>query len=250
VQSRPSSVYEKRHPNHSTRNEQLCKSNRNEPIYEPILPPVPPPLPKKPWEMDVKDDEYEDKTEISLSKESNSESRGPTPLQRSPFMDNVALKALDEEKSLKIKEDSLADDIVDQLTQISLLTKQHMSEQGLVKQNVPHNQTKEEITPHTFSSEKVHTLRYESGILNLSGATYSSESKKISSLSQSNNIKKIDDDKSEATVTDVQMTLNLNSNAQALERSKSCVDKLHDYSVIENESYRNYDTYYTKVSKN
>ena len=243
MQSRPSSVYEKRHPNHSARNEHLCKSNRNEPIYEPILPPVPPPLPKKPWEMDVKDDEYEDKTEMFLSKESNSESRGPTPLQRSPFMDNVALKALDEEKSLKIKEDSLADDIVDQLTQISLLTKQHMSEQGLVRQNVLHNQTKEEITPHTFSSEKVHTLRYESGILNLSGAKYSSESKKISSLSQSHNIKKIDDDKSEATVTDVQMTLNLDSNAQALEGSKSCVDKLHDNSFIENENIRNYDTY-------
>ena len=249
MQSRPSSVYEKRHPNHSARNEQLCKSNRNEPIYEPILPPVPPPLPKKPWEIDVKDDECEDKTEISLSKESNSENRGPTPLQRSPFMDNVALKALDEEKSLKIKEDSLADDIVDQLTQISLLTKQHMSEQGLVKQNVLHNQTKEEIRPHTFSSEKVHTLRYESGILNLSGGKCSSELKKISSLSQSQNIKKIDGDESETTVTDVQMTSNLDLNAQALEESKSCVDKLHDNSFIENENNRNYDTYYTKVSK-
>jgi len=67
VQSRPSSVYEKRQPNLSARNEQLCKYNRNEPIYEPILPPVPPPLPKKPWEMDVKDDECENKTDTTLS---------------------------------------------------------------------------------------------------------------------------------------------------------------------------------------
>ena len=90
-------------------------------------------LPKKPSENDTNEEECDGQHKTCSKQELNVDHRGPTPLQRSPFMDNVALRALDDEQNLKMKEESIADDIADQLSQITLLARQHMTEQGLVK---------------------------------------------------------------------------------------------------------------------
>ena len=168
VQSRPSSVYEKKYARNPTRNEYYCNSNKVEPLYEPILPLVPPPLPKKPWEnIDPKlssaseVDKCEKDTQILIH-------RGPAPLQRSPVIDNVALKAINEERNLKAKEESISDDIVDQLAQISILTQQHLSEQGLISTNPTVNETKQKLNSQDSSTEKLHTLKYKAQTLNTS----------------------------------------------------------------------------------
>ena len=229
MQSRPSSVYEKNHLNQPPKNESLCKSNTNEPIYEPILPSLPPPLPKKPWENSIKEEDCETKNNFIPNEKSNDEQRGPTPLQRSPFIDNVALKALNEEQSLKLKKESLADDIVDQLNQISVLTKQHMTEQGLVNHQEPDSYKRNEIKSQTSTNEKVHTLKYNSGILNISDI-------------QDRNTQI---NKSEARITDVQEDPNLDSNAQALLANKNLIQVTPLDSQMKYKSAKNNDTYTT-----
>ena len=171
MQSRPSSVYEKKHLRSPTKNECLRNSKTIEPIYEPILPPVPPPLPKKPWESEKELEPIETASELDTCTEKakkNYVQRGPAPLQRSPVIDNVALKALSEDRNLKAREDSIAEDIVEQLSQISLLTQQHMSEQGLV-QSCTNEEGEQKQKYQDSTSEKLHTLNYKSGILNSSG---------------------------------------------------------------------------------
>ena len=108
-----------------------------EPIYEPVLPPLPPPLPRKLWENNTKDLEaIQNSTEAYASStrlNDNKEHRGPAPLQRSPVIDNVALKALSEEPNFRVKEICLSEDIHEQLSSISTPTKQHMSERGTLQ---------------------------------------------------------------------------------------------------------------------
>jgi hypothetical protein len=245
VQSRPSSVYEKRHLNQPSKNESFCRSNTNEPIYEPILPSIPPPLPKKPWEGNIKEEDAETKNNFILKEKSNDEQRGPTPLQRSPFIDNVALKALNEEQSLKLKKESLADDIADQLNQISLLTKQHMTEQGLVKHHEPESNKGNEMKSRTPTNEKVHTLKYNSGILNISDVQDRNMQIDTSSLSQSQPNNESYNDKSETRVIVKQEDPNLDKNAQALIANKNLIQVTPLNSQMKCDNAKNNDTYTT-----
>ena len=115
IQSRPSSIYEKRRLLTPTRNEYQLNTCKVEPIYEPILPSVPPPLPKKSWDDKtyIYPNEAASRSDISFPEEYQlHKQRGPTPLQRSPVVDNVALKVLSEGRNLKVKQNWTSEDIV------------------------------------------------------------------------------------------------------------------------------------------
>ena len=165
IQSRPSSIYEKR---------RIHSPTKNEPIYEPVLPPLPPPLPRKPWENNIKDIEaIQNGTEsyaFSTRLKDNKEHRGPAPLQRSPVIDNVALKALSEGHNLKIKEVCLTEDIHEQLSSISTPTKQHMSERGTLQDcsDEEDRMLKSMNKQQIVQIEKLHTLKYKSAVLSAS----------------------------------------------------------------------------------
>lgn len=126
-----------------------------------------------PLENDIKDLEaIQNASEVDARTKMvkcDKEHRGPAPLQRSPVMDNVALKALAEEHHFKLKEDCIAEDIIEQLNSISLLTKQHMSEKGLVRDCNDENGSMHKNDENKITQlEKLHTLKYKSGILNAS----------------------------------------------------------------------------------
>lgn len=250
VQSRPSSVYEKKYARNPTRNEYSCSSNKVEPIYEPILPPVPPPLPKKPWES-IKEPKLEESAcEVDKCKKDTHIfiHRGPAPLQRSPVIDNVALKAINEERDLKAKEDSISDDIVDQLALISILTQQHMSEQGLISTNQTDNETKSEVKSKDSSTEELHTLKYKAQTLNTSNTHYDKKQSVDSSGANLQNEAQNKNNASSAAANNTHIHNIPDSDAQAQIKHVHINETLHSYTQEQELQPMLIDTY-TKISK-
>ena len=245
IQSRPSSIYEKRNIRSPTRND----SSRIEPIYEPILPPA---LPIKTWENEANLIFMEKDSEVDASivrQNIHYAQRGPTPLQRSPVMDNVALKALSEEQNLKAREASLAEDIAEQLTQISKLTQQHMSKQGLVQTSAS---VKEENLNNMYkpsTEEKLHTLNYKASILKSRSKDDNDTSSAITL-----DLKPNENSVSEHVIQDeskgnYKIKISYLEHAQAQESLKLC----HDYDKVSNKidqkKHLEPEESYTQVSK-
>ena len=153
-----------------TRNEYHLNTCKVEPIYEPILPSVPPPLPKKSWDDKtyIYPNEAASRSDISFPEEYQlHKQRGPTPLQRSPVVDNVALKVLSEGRNLKVKENWTSEDIVSHSAMALTSPCQNVFEQAL-QENTIASAKNEDPNEEISYIEKIHTLRYNSGILNSS----------------------------------------------------------------------------------
>lgn len=239
----------------SIKSEYLCNSNKNEPIYEPILPPIPPPLPKKPWENEKQFQNINENSEVDTcvkQEDQDHNKRGPAPLQRSPVIDNVALKALSEERKLKAKEESISNDIVEQLSRISLLTQQHISEKEVDHTHPTLDDRDEEVKKPELFAEELHTIRSEGGVLNASDfKNFNKVYKGTNSDEQP--IKEFQcDDKPSLTVStlknhDKNDTSNINAQAQS-KKSSDVNETVTCYENFQQTKVNSSDTY-TKITK-
>ena len=127
-------------------------------------------MPKKSWDDKtyIYPNEAASRSDISFPEDYQlHKQRGPTPLQRSPVVDNVALKVLSEGRNLKVKQNWTSEDIVSHSATTLTSPCQNVFEQVLLENTIA-SAKNEDPNEEISYIEKIHTLRYNSGILNSS----------------------------------------------------------------------------------